>query len=213
MAKLILLNKPFQVLSQFTTDTDKRTLADYLPIKNVYPAGRLDFDSEGLLLLTDNGRLQAQISDPRYKLPKIYWVQVEGEATEQHCHQLCQGVQLRDGPAAALSCQLMPPPQLWKRQPPIRVRQSVPDSWIAITIDEGRNRQVRRMTAAVDLPTLRLVRAQVGDYGLDGLQPGEYRQIDIAVEANPPRQRFSKKHARPASKRSRASTQRSKHAR
>ena len=213
MAKLILLNKPFQVLSQFTTDTDKRTLADYLPIKNVYPAGRLDFDSEGLLLLTDNGRLQAQISDPRYKLPKTYWVQVEGEATEQHCHQLCQGVQLRDGPAAALSCQLMPPPQLWKRQPPIRVRQSVPDSWIAITIDEGRNRQVRRMTAAVDLPTLRLVRAQVGDYGLDGLQPGEYRQIDIAVEANPPRQRFSKKHARPASKRSRASTQRSKHAR
>ena len=213
MAKLILLNKPFQVLSQFTTDTDKRTLADYLPIKNVYPAGRLDFDSEGLLLLTDNGRLQAQISDPRYKLPKTYWVQVEGEATEQHCHQLCQGVQLRDGPAAALSCQLMPPPQLWKRQPPIRVRQSVPDSWIAITIDEGRNRQVRRMTAAVDLPTLRLVRAQVGDYGLDGLQPGEYRQIDIAVEANPPRQRFSKKHARPASKRSRASTQKSKHAR
>jgi len=213
LAKLILLNKPFQVLSQFTTDTDKGTLADYLPIKNVYPAGRLDFDSEGLLLLTDNGRLQAQISDPRYKLPKTYWVQVEGEATEQHCHQLCQGVQLRDGPAAALSCQLMPPPQLWQRQPPIRVRQSVPDSWIAITIDEGRNRQVRRMTAAVDLPTLRLVRAQVGDYGLDGLQPGEYRQINVAVEANPPRQRFSKKHARPASKRSRASTQKSKHAR
>ena len=210
MAKLILLNKPFQVLSQFTTDTDKRTLADYLSIKNIYPAGRLDFDSEGLLLLTDNGRLQAQISDPRYKLPKTYWVQVEGEATEEHCHQLCQGVQLKDGAAVALSCQLLPPPQLWERQPPIRVRQSVPDSWIAITIDEGRNRQVRRMTAAVDLPTLRLVRVQIGDYALDGLQPGEYRQIDVAVEASSPRQRSKRKRARPTSK---SFTQRPKHAR
>ena len=210
MAKLILLNKPFQVLSQFTTDTDKRTLADYLSIKNVYPAGRLDFDSEGLVLLTDNGRLQAQISDPRYKLPKTYWVQVEGEATQQHCHQLCQGIQLKDGAAAALNCQLLAPPPLWQRQPPIRVRQSVPDSWLAITIDEGRNRQVRRMTAAVDLPTLRLVRVQIGDYTLNGLQPGEYRQIDIAVEANSPRQRFSRKRTRPSSK---PSAQRPKHAR
>lgn len=179
MAKLLILNKPFQVLSQFTTDADKQTLADYIPDNKVYPAGRLDFDSEGLLLLTDNGQLQAKISDPRYKLTKTYWVQVEGEATQEHCDQLCWGVELKDGPAAALSAKLLPAPQLWDRNPPIRVRQSIPDSWIEITIAEGRNRQVRRMTAAVNLPTLRLVRTQVGDWGLDGLQPGEYRQLEV----------------------------------
>ena len=179
MAKLLVLNKPFQVLSQFTTDADKQTLADYIPDNKVYPAGRLDFDSEGLLLLTDNGQLQAKISDPRYKLTKTYWVQVEGEATQEHCDQLCCGVELKDGPAAALSAKLLPAPQLWDRNPPIRVRQSIPDSWIEITIAEGRNRQVRRMTAAVNLPTLRLVRTQVGGWGLDGLQPGEYRQLEV----------------------------------
>lgn len=183
MAKLIILNKPFQVLSQFTTDSDKRTLANYLSIAKVYPAGRLDFDSEGLLLLTDNGELQAKISDPRYKLTKTYWVQVEGQATEEHCRQLCRGVNLKDGPAAALSCELLAAPQLWDRNPPIRVRQSIPDSWLAITIAEGRNRQVRRMTAAVNLPTLRLVRTQIGDWSLNGLQPGEYRQLDVPSPA------------------------------
>ncbi|MDG1312204.1 MAG: pseudouridine synthase [Porticoccaceae bacterium] len=179
MAKLIILNKPFQVLSQFTTDGDKRTLTDYMDIKQVYPAGRLDFDSEGMLLLTDNGQLQAQISDPRYKLTKTYWAQVEGTATQQQCDQLCRGVKLKDGPATALSCKLISAPIIWDRNPPIRVRQSIPDSWIEISIGEGRNRQVRRMTAAVNLPTLRLVRAQIGDWTLDGLQPGEYRSINV----------------------------------
>jgi len=180
LAKLIILNKPFQVLSQFTTDSNKPTLADYLHLKKVYPAGRLDYDSEGLLLLTDDGRLQAKISDPRYKQPKTYYVQVEGQATLEHCDRLCRGVELKDGQAAALSAKLLAPPQLWDRYPPIRVRQSIPDSWLAITIAEGRNRQVRRMTAAVNLPTLRLIRTQIGDWSLDGLEPGEYRQLDVA---------------------------------
>ncbi len=181
-AKLVLLNKPFQVLSQFTDNTGKQTLADYIKAPNVYPAGRLDYDSEGLLLLTDNGALQARISHPDFKLPKTYWVQVEGQATMAHCQALCAGVQLKDGPAVAVSCQLMSQPDLWPRNPPIRSRKSIPDSWIELVIDEGRNRQVRRMTAAVDLPTLRLVRARVGDWTLEGLQPGEHRTITVASE-------------------------------
>ena len=184
MAKLIIFNKPYKVLSQFTTDSDKPTLADYVSVNQVYPAGRLDFDSEGLLLLTDNGQLQAHISDPRHKLTKTYWVQVEGQATEDHCKQLCRGVELKDGPAAALSCELLGTPQLWDRNPPIRVRQSIPDSWLAITIAEGRNRQVRRMTAAVNLPTLRLVRTQIGEWNLSNLQPGESRQLRVPSPAS-----------------------------
>lgn len=175
MAKLIIFNKPFQVLSQFTSDSDKQTLADYIDIKAVYPAGRLDFDSEGLLLLTDDGALQANISDPKHKLSKTYWVQVEGTATQAHCDALLAGVALKDGMANALSCKLITEPTLWKRVPPIRVRKTVADSWIEIVINEGRNRQVRRMTAAVDLPTLRLVRAKVGSWTFDGLGVGEYR--------------------------------------
>ncbi len=180
MATLIIFNKPFQVLSQFTDDSGKKTLADYIAIKSVYPAGRLDFDSEGLLLLTDDGMLQANISNPKYKLTKTYWVQVEGEATHVHCRDLLAGVTLKDGLATALSCKLISEPTLWERKPPIRVRKSIPDSWIEIVINEGRNRQVRRMTAAVGLPTLRLVRAKVGNWAVNGLKPGEYKIENVS---------------------------------
>ena len=184
MAKLIIFNKPFQVLSQFTDDSGKQTLADYIKIKAVYPAGRLDYDSEGLMLLTDNGQLQAQISDPKYKLSKTYWVQVEGTASVAQCQALLEGVRLKDGLATAQSCQLMLEPPIWTRVPPIRVRKAIPDSWIEIVINEGRNRQIRRMTAAVNLPTLRLVRAKVGNWALDELKPGDHR---IETIANPVR--------------------------
>ena len=179
MAKLIIFNKPFQVLSQFTDDSGKKTLADYIAVKAVYPAGRLDFDSEGLLLLTDNGALHAKISHPKHKLSKTYWVQVEGTATQTHCDALMAGVKLKDGMATALSCKLISEPSLWERVPPIRVRKSIPDSWMQIVINEGRNRQVRRMTAAIDLPTLRLVRARVGDWSIEDLHVGEYRVENI----------------------------------
>jgi len=188
-AKLLLFNKPYQVLSQFTDNSSKSTLADYIDIKSVYPAGRLDFDSEGLLLLTDNGRMQAQISHPKYKLSKTYWVQVEGIATQRHCAALCGGVVLKDGPASAISCRLIPEPTLWPRNPPIRVRKSVPDSWLEIIIAEGRNRQVRRMTAALDLPCLRLVRPQIGQWSLGQLQPGEYRLIELSGDQSLQHQR------------------------
>ena len=184
MAKLIIFNKPFQVLSQFTDNSGKKTLADYINVKAVYPAGRLDFDSEGLLLLTDDGLLQAKISDPKYKLSKTYWVQVEGNASQAQCDELLAGVSLKDGMATALSCKLIPEPVLWDRVPPIRVRKLIPDSWMEIVINEGRNRQVRRMTAAVNLPTLRLVRAKVGDWTLDRLNPGEYSVDDTVSSAS-----------------------------
>ncbi len=177
MSKLIIFNKPFQVLCQFSDDGDRKTLANYIDIKNVYPAGRLDFDSEGLMVLTDDGKLQAKISDPRYKLPKTYWAQVEGIATDTDCKKLMKGVKLKDGLANAVSCRIMNEPKLWDRDPPIRVRKSVPDSWIELVIDEGRNRQVRRMTAALNLPTLRLVRAAIGEWTIKGLELGKYKII------------------------------------
>ena len=175
MPKLIIFNKPYQVLSQFTDDQGRSTLADYIKIKDTYPAGRLDYDSEGLLLLTDNGKLQSLISHPRHKLAKTYWVQVEGIANEEHCRSLCRGVDLKDGKALASQCRLMDHPDIWQRDPPIRVRKTVADSWIELTIHEGRNRQVRRMTAAVGLPTLRLVRASIGKLQIDDLLPGQHR--------------------------------------
>jgi 23S rRNA pseudouridine2457 synthase len=175
---LILLNKPFQVLSQFRDGDGRPTLADHVSQKNVYPAGRLDFDSEGLLLLTDDGRLQARISEPKAKVIKAYWAQVEGSASDDQLAKLVAGVVLKDGPAKAIIARRMEQPeQLWERDPPIRFRKSVADSWIEVCIDEGRNRQVRRMTAAVDLPTLRLIRASVGPWALGELQPGESMQI------------------------------------
>ena len=176
---LVLLNKPYRVLSQFRDDAGRRTLADYVAEKNVYPAGRLDFDSEGLLLLTDDGRLQARISQPGSGIIKTYWAQVEGNATKEQLAKLEGGVSLRDGAAAARSAALIDEPAgLWSRDPPIRHRVTVPASWIEIAIDEGRNRQVRRMTAAVGLPTLRLIRRSAGSWSLGALQPGKTRVID-----------------------------------
>lgn len=175
MARLLLFNKPFGVLSQFTdlgSPTTRATLSDYIATKGVYPAGRLDRDSEGLLLLTDDGRLQARIADPRFKLPKTYLVQVEGDPQEAALDQLRRGVRLKDGMTLPAEVARIDAPALWPRNPPIRVRKSVPDGWLKLTIREGRNRQVRRMTAAVGLPTLRLVRWSIGDWTIAGLAPG-----------------------------------------
>ena len=176
MARLILLNKPFGVLSQFTDGNGRETLADYVDVPKVYAAGRLDRDSEGLLLLTDDGKLQARIAHPKFKEPKTYWAQVEGIPDQDALKKLREGVTLKDGktrPAKARS--IDEPPDLWPRTPPVRYRKSVPDCWIELTITEGRNRQVRRMTAAVGHPTLRLIRAKIGPYSLHGLAPGQWR--------------------------------------
>ena len=182
MARLILLNKPYGVLSQFTdagSDGARATLSDYVAVKGVYPAGRLDRDSEGLLLLTDDGRLQARIADPKFKLPKTYLVQVEGVPDAAQLDALRRGVRLKDGMTLPAEVEAIDTPDLWDRDPPVRFRKTVPDSWISLTIREGRNRQVRRMTAAVGLPTLRLVRWRIGDWTLDGLAPGEWREVRV----------------------------------
>lgn len=182
---LIVFNKPFRVLCQFTDQSDRETLADFVKEPGVYPAGRLDFDSEGLLLLTDDGRLQARISQPESKIAKRYWAQVEGIATQDQLSALTQGVTLKDGPAKALAASsINEPPGLWDRKPPIRFRKSVADSWIEIVLLEGRNRQVRRMTAEVGLPTLRLIRSAVGPWALDGLAAGEAREMSTQAAWN-----------------------------
>ena len=180
MSRLILFNKPYGVLCQFTDEriaTPRPTLASFIDVPNVYPAGRLDFDSEGLLLLTDDGRLQARIADPRFKLPKTYLVQVEGDAGEEALTALRRGVRLRDGMTRPAEVERIADPDLWPRTPPIRVRQSIPDCWLKLTIREGRNRQVRRMTAAVGHPTLRLVRWGIGDWTVEGTASGEWREV------------------------------------
>lgn len=179
---LIAFNKPMNVLSQFTdagtAGSPRATLSDYIDVPGVYPAGRLDRDSEGLLLLTDDGRLQARIADPRFKLPKTYLVQVEGTIGAEALAALRKGVRLNDGMTSPAEAEAIEAPQLWPRDPPVRFRKTVPDAWLRLTISEGRNRQVRRMTAAVGLPTLRLVRWAIGDWSLDGLAPGEWRRVD-----------------------------------
>jgi 23S rRNA pseudouridine2457 synthase len=175
---LIALNKPFNVLCQFTDrGGTRRTLAEFVKVPGVYPAGRLDFDSEGLLLLTDDGALAQRLTDPRHKTAKTYLVQVEGDPTEAQIAQLCKGVSLSDGPTLPAQARRLDaaPHWLWPRDPPVRFRKTVPDAWIELAIREGRNRQVRRMTAAVGLPTLRLIRVRVGDIALDGLMPGQTR--------------------------------------
>ena len=182
MTRLIAFNKPFNVLSQFTDKStlasSRETLSDYMDVPRVYPAGRLDRDSEGLLLLTDDGKLQARISDPKAKMAKVYWAQIEGIPDDKALQALRSGVDLNDGRTAPAKVRRMDEPEdLWPRDPPIRFRKSVPDCWIELTIIEGRNRQVRRMTAAVGHPTLRLVRAQIGNWTLNGLAPGEWRDI------------------------------------
>lgn len=175
---LILFNKPWGVLSQFTDEgSGHPTLADYIDVPGVYPAGRLDRDSEGLLLLTDDGRLQARIADPKHKMPKTYWAQVEGQPDDAALGALRTGVRLKDGLTRPALAERIDPPAIWPRNPPVRFRKSVPDCWIALTISEGRNRQVRRMTAAVGHPTLRLVRWRVGEWTLDDVAPGTWRSV------------------------------------
>lgn len=175
---LVLFNKPYGVLSQFTdrgTATSRDTLSEFIDLPGVYPAGRLDRDSEGLLLLTDDGRLQARIADPKFKLPKTYLVQVEGEPGPEALDRLRNGVVLKDGMTRPAEAERIDAPDLWPRDPPIRVRRNVPDRWLKLSIREGKNRQVRRMTAAIGHPTLRLIRWSIGDWTIAGLQPGGWR--------------------------------------
>lgn len=178
--KLILFNKPFRVLCQFSGGRPGRaTLADFLDVPGVYPAGRLDYDSEGLLLLTDWGALQHLVTDPRRETPKTYLVQVEGEPKDRSLDRLRRGVRLQDGMTRTARARLIDPPAVWPRNPPVRFRKSIPTAWIEITITEGRNRQVRRMTAAVGHPALRLIRVRIGEWELGSLVPGEWREVRI----------------------------------
>lgn len=178
---MIVFNKPYGVLSQFTdlkSPSPRATLSDYIALKGVYPAGRLDRDSEGLMILTDDGALQARISNPKFKMEKTYLAQVEGAPEAADLEALRKGVALNDGMTRPAKARLIAPPLLWPRDPPIRVRQSVPDAWMELKISEGRNRQVRRMTAAIGFPTLRLVRVQIGEWTLGDLEPGAWREIN-----------------------------------
>ncbi|MCH1553370.1 MAG: pseudouridine synthase [Luminiphilus sp.] len=189
MTTLILFNKPFQVLSQFSdrerVENPRKTLADFLSAPNYKVAGRLDYDSEGLLILTDDGQLQHEIAHPRHRHWKTYRVQVEGQIDTAACDKLAAGVALKDGETLPARCRLIESPDIWPRVPPIRYRMSVPDSWIELSISEGRNRQIRRMTAAVGFPTLRLIRTAVGPWSLDSLLPGEHRTIHTARKPKP----------------------------
>lgn len=193
MSNLILLNKPFKVLSQFSADGDKLTLKTYIPTPGFYPAGRLDYDSEGLLALTNNGALQNLISHPKKKMPKTYWVQVEGDISEQALSSLRQGVELKDGLTKPARATRINTPPVEPRIPPIRERKNIPTSWVELTISEGRNRQVRRMTAAVGFPTLRLIRYAIGPWNLDNIAPGEYKLL--TVDAPKPTKTGKQRHS------------------
>lgn len=180
MSKLIVFNKPYGVICQFSKHEKHPSLAEYIDIKDVYAAGRLDHDSEGLLLLTDDGKLQNKIASPKNKMKKTYWVQVDKEITQQAIEQLKKGVILKDGLTRPAQAKIISQPEnLWPRDPPVRYRKDIPTSWLELTISEGRNRQVRRMTAAVGFPTLRLIRCRIGDWQLDGIQPGEFVVLDV----------------------------------
>ena len=175
----LILNKPYEVLTQFTDAHGRATLKDFVPVPNVYPVGRLDFDSEGLLLLTDDKQLQHRLSDPRFKVPKTYWAQVEGTVSSEALEKLRRGVPIKEGlTAPARAAQIPEPPGLWPRTPPIRYRAAIPTSWLEIQISQGMNRQVRKMCAAVGLPCLRLVRTAIGELSLGDLQPGQWRLVD-----------------------------------
>lgn len=177
--KIILFNKPFNVLTQFTGEPGDQTLSDFIPVKDVYPAGRLDKDSEGLLVLTNDGVLQARLTQPSSKQPKTYWVQVEGSPSDADLESLREGVELKDGMTLPAGVERIEEPAIWDRVPPIRERKNIPTTWIALTLREGRNRQVRRMTAHIGFPTLRLIRYQMADWTVDDLAPGEWREITI----------------------------------
>ena len=180
MARLILFNKPYGVVCQFTAVSGHCSLKDYISLPGFYAAGRLDTDSEGLIILTDNGRVQNRISHPKYKLPKTYWVQVEGVPTDMALQQLRRGLKIKDYTTQPAKADLMSAPEnLWPRTPPVRFRKHIPTAWITLTIQEGKNRQVRRMTAAVGYPTLRLIRFAIGDYSLNDLAPGCWRLLHI----------------------------------
>ena len=184
--QLLRFNKPYGLLSQFTPEGRWRGLKDFIDLPGIYACGRLDADSEGLLLLTNDGALQARISNPRFKMPKTYWVQVEGAPNDVALEALRVGVQLNDGLTLPAKARLMDePPALWARMPPVRVRQSIPTAWLELCITEGRNRQVRRMTAAVGLPCLRLIRSAIGPYTLDGLAPGTYGWVVALGSVSP----------------------------
>ncbi|MFV0477765.1 MAG: pseudouridine synthase [Parahaliea sp.] len=198
MATLLLFNKPFRVLSQFSDSQGRTTLANYLSAPGFRAAGRLDYDSEGLLLLTDNGHLQQRIANPRHKQWKHYRVQVEGDINEDALNKLRRGLILKDGPTLPARAQrITAPAALWPRNPPIRQRQQLTDSWLELSIREGRNRQVRRMTAAVGFPTLRLIRWQIADWCLDQLAPGQYRQVTVNMPALTTDRGFNSAKARP----------------
>lgn len=190
MSKILLFNKPFRVLTQFTDQEDRSTLADFIKVPGVYAAGRLDYDSEGLLILTDDGQLQHQLANPAFKMPKTYYAQVEGLISDQAIGRLCRGVTLKDGPTRPAQAQRVEEPDwLWPRTPPVRYRKEQPTSWLQLTITEGRNRQVRRMTAEVGFPTLRLIRWAIGPWSLQQLAPGEWREESVHLPKAKPARR------------------------
>lgn len=181
MSQIVLFNKPYRVMSQFSADGEKQTLADYISIKDVYPAGRLDYESEGLMLLTDDGKLQARITDPESKKYKTYLAQLEGQIDRRSIVRLQRGVDLKEGRTMAARVKSISPPEdLWERSPPVRYRKNIPTCWVEIQIREGKNRQVRRMTAAVGFPTLRLVRTQIDQWSVESIEPGKYKVLEMA---------------------------------